>query len=170
MFSLPVFCSSPPISITQPRLTPPSLTVSRNLQYPPPPAPSTCWSRWLIAPPDPQKLPRFFPPRRMNPAEPSPPSEINYLMRRGFLKIPSVKCGANRFIHVPTPPSAIVPHSIHIKAARGRDSSSAELVCQHKLKNKKKLALNASVPSASVMETESDGKVKWRGGGGANGD
>lgn len=89
-----------------------------------------CWSCWLIEPPDLGKLPNFLP-RRMNLAEACSPSEINSLVRRGLLKIPSVKRTANRFIHVLTPPSATVSHSIHTEPATGRDSSFAKLVCQH---------------------------------------
>lgn len=63
----------------------------------------------------------------MNLAEACSSSEINSLVRRGLLWIPSVKCPTNQFIHVPTPPSATVSHSIRTEADRGRDSSFAKV-------------------------------------------
>lgn len=118
-----------------------------------------CWSCWLIEHPDMEKQTNFLP-RQMNLAEACSPREINSLVRRGLLRIPSVKCSANRFIHMPTPPSATVSHSIHTVPARGQDSSFPKLVCQHKPNKRHRMLCSVDFgdlepPGCKVIEKRS---------------
>lgn len=119
-----------------------------------------CWSRWLIEHPDLGKQPNFLP-RQMNLAEACSPSEINSLVRRGLLQIPSVKCSANRFIHMPTPPSATVSHSIHTEPARGQDSSFPKLVCQHKPNKRHRMLCSVGFGDGELQGCKL--MVKWSG-------